>query len=54
MALEGRINATKEMISCSKELYVKLLWNASPEQKMVLEKGFDVLLDKSIKVMKGE
>ena len=54
MPLEDRINATKDMITAAKEIYTRLLWKATPEQTIALEKGFDSLLEQSIKVMKGE
>ena len=53
LPLEERIEATKEMIGISKKIYVRLLWNATPQQKKMLEMGFDGLLEKSIEVMKS-
>jgi len=42
-----RVNATKELIKQAKKFYVSLLLNATPKQKEVLEKGFDMLLRQS-------
>jgi len=54
MPLEARINATKDMITHSNKIYTRIMWKATPEQRKALEKGFDLLLEQSIKVMKGE
>ncbi|MHA2227258.1 MAG: hypothetical protein ACXAC8_18725 [Candidatus Hodarchaeales archaeon] len=52
-SLEEQIEATKQMIAISKKIYLRLLWNATPQQKKTLEMGFDGLLEKSIEVMKS-
>ena len=39
-----RVNATKELIKQTKKFYLSLLSDATPQQKELLEKGFDKIL----------
>ena len=39
-----RVNATKELIKQAKKFYLSLLSDATPQQKELLEKGFDTIL----------
>ena len=39
-----RVNATKELLKQTKKFYLNLLAEATPQQKEVLEKGFDKVL----------
>ena len=52
MTLDETVEATKEMLADSKKIYMRLLWNATPEERKTLDRGFDNLFEQAIKMIK--
>ncbi len=51
--LRDRIEVSKEIIKQAKKLYVNLLSEATPEQKIMLERKFDTVLKQSSELLQN-
>ncbi|MHA1203313.1 MAG: hypothetical protein ACTSQ4_12450 [Candidatus Heimdallarchaeaceae archaeon] len=52
MTMDETVEATKEMLADSKKIYMRLLWQATPKEKITLDKAFDNLFEEAIKMIK--